>query len=161
MIKPDGSLKMLQFNCRIGGSETMPIMLRLKSNLVNVLIDGRLDKTEADWDRRVELVVVLAAHNYPETPRKGDVILGLPRPPDDAQVFHSGTALRDGQVVTAGGRVLYVSALGDTVKSAQKRAYEIADDIRFDGIQFRRDIGHRAIRRSPATLCSCAPSPTA
>ncbi|MEW6165161.1 MAG: phosphoribosylamine--glycine ligase [Pseudomonadota bacterium] len=150
MIKPDGSLKVLEFNCRMGDPETQPIMLRLKSDLtelVDAAIDGHLDKAQADWDRRVALGVVLAAHDYPETPRKGDVIHGLGKPPADAHVFHAGTALKDGHVVTAGGRVLCVTALGDTVKSAQKRAYEIADDIRFDGMQFRRDIGHRAIRR--------------
>ncbi|MDX9767642.1 MAG: phosphoribosylamine--glycine ligase [Ectothiorhodospiraceae bacterium] len=150
MIKPDGSLKVLEFNCRMGDPETQPIMLRLKSDLtelVDAAIDGRLDRIETDWDRRVALGVVLAAHNYPETPRKGDVIHGLSRATEDAHVFHAGTAEKDGHVVTAGGRVLCVTALGDTVKSAQKRAYEIADDIRFDGMQYRRDIGYRAIRR--------------
>ena len=150
MIKPDGSLKVLEFNCRMGDPETQPIMLRLKSDLtelVDAAIDGRLDKIETDWDRRVALGVVLAAHNYPETPRKGDIISGLGKTADDAHVFHAGTSERDGHVVTAGGRVLCVTALGDTVKSAQKRAYEIADGIRFDGMQFRRDIGFRAIKR--------------
>jgi len=150
MIKPDGSLKVLEFNCRMGDPETQPIMLRLKSDLVDLVdaaIDGHLDKIESDWDRRVALGVVLAAHNYPETPRKGDVIHGLGKSTADSHVFHAGTALKDGHVVTAGGRVLCVTALGDTVKLAQKRAYEIADDIRFDGMQFRRDIGFRAIKR--------------
>jgi phosphoribosylamine--glycine ligase len=150
MIKPDGSLKVLEFNCRMGDPETQPIMMRLKSDLVDLVdaaIDGHLDKAQADWDRRVALGVVLAAHNYPETPRKGDVIHGLGKTTDDTHVFHAGTALKEGHVVTAGGRVLCVTALGDTVKSAQKRAYEIADDIRFDGMQFRRDIGYRAIKR--------------
>jgi phosphoribosylamine--glycine ligase len=150
MIKPDGSLKVLEFNCRMGDPETQPIMMRLKGDLtelVDAAIDGRLDQVEADWDRRVALGVVLAAHNYPETPRKGDVIHGLCKPTADTHVFHAGTALKDGHVVTAGGRVLCVTALGDTVKSAQKRAYEVTDGIRFDGMQFRRDIGYRAIRR--------------
>ena len=150
MIKPDGSLKVLEFNCRMGDPETQPIMLRLKSDLtelVDAAIDGRLDKIETDWDRRVALGVVLAAHNYPETPRKGDVIAGLGKTDADTHVFHAGTAEKEGHVVTAGGRVLCVTALGDTVKSAQKRAYEIADGIRFDGMQFRRDIGFRAIKR--------------
>ncbi len=150
MIKPDGSLKVLEFNCRMGDPETQPIMMRLKSDLVDLVdaaIDGHLDRIEADWDRRVALGVVLAAHNYPETPRKGDVIHGLGKATEDAHVFHAGTALKDSHVVTAGGRVLCVTALGDTVKSAQKRAYEITDDIRFDGMQFRRDIGYRAIKR--------------
>jgi phosphoribosylamine--glycine ligase len=149
MIKPDGSLKVLEFNCRMGDPETQPIMLRLKSDLtelVDAAIDGRLDKIETDWDRRVALGVVLAAHNYPETPRKGDVIAGLGKTDADAHVFHAGTAEKDSHVVTAGGRVLCVTALGDTVKSAQKRAYEIADGIRFDGMQYRRDIGYRAIK---------------
>jgi phosphoribosylamine--glycine ligase len=150
MIKPDGSLKVLEFNCRMGDPETQPIMMRLKSDLVDLVdaaIDGHLDKAQADWDRRVALGVVLAAHNYPETPRKNDVIHGLGKSTDDSHVFHAGTVLKDNHVVTAGGRVLCVTALGDTVKSAQKRAYEITDDIRFDGMQFRRDIGHRAIKR--------------
>jgi phosphoribosylamine--glycine ligase len=150
MIKPDGSLKVLEFNCRMGDPETQPIMMRLKSDLVDLVdaaIDGHLDKIEADWDRRVALGVVLAAHNYPETPRKGDVIHGLPRATEDAHVFHAGTADNAGQVVTAGGRVLCVTALGETVKLAQKRAYEVADEISFDGMQFRRDIGFRAIKR--------------
>jgi phosphoribosylamine--glycine ligase len=150
MIKPDGGIKVLEFNCRMGDPETQPILLRLKSDLVDLVdaaIDGHLDRTQAEWDRRVALGVVLAAHGYPESPRKGDIIHGLPRGQDDAHVFHAGTAPKDGQVVTAGGRVLCVTALGDTVKLAQKRAYEIADDIRFEGMQFRRDIGHRAIKR--------------
>jgi phosphoribosylamine--glycine ligase len=150
MIKPDGSLKVLEFNCRMGDPETQPIMLRLKSDLVDLVdaaIDGRLDQAEAQWDRRVALGVVLAAHDYPDTPRKGDAIEGLSKPAEDAHVFHAGTTEQDGKVVTAGGRVLCVTALGDTVKLAQKRAYEVADGIRFDGMQYRRDIGYRAIRR--------------
>ncbi|MBS3935332.1 MAG: phosphoribosylamine--glycine ligase [Sulfuritalea sp.] len=154
MIKPDGSpsgsIRVLEFNCRMGDPETQPIMLRLKSDLVDLVdaaIDGHLDKIEADWDRRVALGVVLAAHNYPDTPRQGDAIAGLGKTEAAAHVFHAGTAEKDGHVVTAGGRVLCVTALGDTVKSAQKRAYEIADGIRFDGMQYRRDIGFRAIKR--------------
>lgn len=150
MVAPDGAIKVLEFNCRLGDPETQPIMLRLKSDLVDLIdaaIDGRLDQVEAEWDRRVALGVVLAAAGYPEAPRKGDVIHGLPRNLSDAHVFHAGTAEKDGQLVTAGGRVLCVTALGDTVKLAQKRAYEIVDAIRFDGMQFRRDIGHRALRR--------------
>jgi phosphoribosylamine--glycine ligase len=130
-------------------------MLRLKSNLVDLVdaaIDGHLDKVEAEWDRRVALGVVLAAHGYPESPRRGDVISGLPPLARDGEtqdfhIFHAGTADKDGQVVTAGGRVLCVTALGDTVRAAQKRAYEIVDDIGFEGMQFRTDIGHRAIKR--------------
>jgi phosphoribosylamine--glycine ligase len=151
MIKPDGSLKVLEFNCRMGDPETQPIMMRLKSDFVKILdaaIDGRLDKVEAEWDRRIALGVVLAAEHYPDTPKKGDVIHGLPQQEaEDVHVFHAGTTLRDGQVVTAGGRVLCVTALGDNAKTAQKRAYEAVDTIRFDGMQYRRDIGYRAIRR--------------
>ncbi len=150
MIKPDGSLKVLEFNCRMGDPETQPIMMRLKSNfvtLVDAAIDGRLDKVEADWDRRVALGVVLAADNYPDTPKKGDVIHGLPAgEAEDVHVFHAGTAPFEDRVVTAGGRVLCVTALGETVKAAQKRAYEAVNTIRFHGMQYRRDIGHRAIR---------------
>ena len=150
MIKPDGSLKVLEFNCRMGDPETQPIMMRLKSNFVALLdaaIDGRLDKVDADWDRRVALGVVVAAAGYPDSPRQGDVIYGLERSSDDSHVFHAGTAGRDGRTVAAGGRVLCVTALGDTVRLAQKRAYEALDPIRFDGMQFRRDIGYRAIQR--------------
>jgi phosphoribosylamine--glycine ligase len=153
MIKPDGTVKVLEFNCRMGDPETQPIMMRLKGNFVALLdaaIDGRLDKVEADWDRRVALGVVMAAANYPDIPRKGDAIHGLPThetDDGDSHVFHAGTALAEGQVVTAGGRVLCVTALGDTVKAAQKRAYETVDTIRFAGMQYRRDIGHRAIKR--------------
>ena len=150
MIKPDGSLKVLEFNCRMGDPETQPIMMRLKSNFVDLVeaaIDGRLDQVETEWDRRVALGVVLAAANYPETPRKGDVIRGLPkREEEDVHVFHAGTVLLDAEAVTAGGRVLCVTALGETVKAAQKRAYEVVDSLGFDGMQYRRDIGHRAIR---------------
>ena len=148
MISPDGGIKVLEFNCRMGDPETQPIMLRLKSDFAAIVehaIDGTLDKVEAEWDRRTALGVVLAAANYPDTPRKGDVITGLPKKLEDAHVFHAGTTMRDGKVVTSGGRVLCVVALGDMVKVAQKRAYEIADSIHFDGCQMRRDIGWRAI----------------
>ncbi len=147
MIRPDGTLKVLEFNCRMGDPETQPIMMRLKSNFVTLLdaaIDGRLDKVEADWDRRVALGVVMAAAGYPEAPRRGDAIHGLARDSDDTHVFHAATENRAGQVVTAGGRVLCVTALGDTVRLAQKRAYEAAGRIRFDGMQFRRDIGKKS-----------------
>jgi phosphoribosylamine--glycine ligase len=150
MIDAQGNPKVLEFNCRMGDPETQPIMLRLKSDfavIVEHAIAGTLDQVEAEWDRRTALGVVLAAANYPDAPRKGDVISGLPKKLEDAHVFHAGTAMRDGQVVTSGGRVLCVTALGDMVKMAQKRAYEIADTIRFDGCQMRRDIGWRAIGR--------------
>ena len=149
MIDAQGGVKVLEFNCRMGDPETQPIMLRLKSSLLTLLdhgVKGTLDKVEAAWDRRAALGVVLAAANYPDTPRKGDVITGLPKMAgEDAHVFHAGTALRDGAVVTNGGRVLCVTALGDSVKMAQRRAYQIADEIRFDGCQMRRDIGYRAM----------------
>jgi len=150
MISPDGSLKVLEFNCRMGDPETQPIMLRLKSDLADIVehaVNGTLDRVEAEWDRRTALGVVMAAANYPDTPRKGDVIEGLPKKLEDAHVFHAGTAMQDGKVVTSGGRVLCVVALGDMVKMAQKRAYEIADTLHFNGCQMRRDIGYRAIGR--------------
>ncbi|MBI5937634.1 MAG: phosphoribosylamine--glycine ligase [Betaproteobacteria bacterium] len=150
MIDAQGVPKVLEFNCRMGDPETQPIMMRLKTDLTLILeaaIDGRLDQIEAEWDRRFALGVVLAAAGYPDSPRKGDAIAGLPAEGEDYHVFHAGTARRDGQTVTSGGRVLCVTALGDTVKQAQMRAYEIAEQIRFDGCQMRRDIGHRAIGR--------------
>jgi phosphoribosylamine--glycine ligase len=154
MITPDQQLKVLEFNCRLGDPETQPIMMRLKSDLFTLVehaINGQLHQVEAQWDRRVALGVVLAAAGYPEHPRKGDEITGLPRPEDDVRVFHAGTSLVDGRVLTSGGRVLCVTALGDTVRFAQRRAYEVAERIQFDGRQMRRDIGYRAIdaRRSP------------
>lgn len=151
MICKDGSVKTIEFNCRMGDPETQPIMMRLKSSLLTLLehaIAGKLDQIEAEWDRRVALGVVLAAANYPDTPRKGDVVSGLPESDDEAvHVFHAGTAERDGKVVTAGGRVLCVTALGDNVRQAQKHAYDALVGIHFDGMQFRRDIGHRATGR--------------
>jgi len=150
MIGKDGSVKVVEFNCRMGDPETQPIMMRLKSDLVTLVehaIAGKLDQIEAEWDRRVALGVVLAAANYPDTPRKGDVISGLPSESDNVCVFHAGTTEQDGKVVTAGGRVLCVTALGENVKQAQKLAYDAITGIHFDGMQFRRDIGHRAILR--------------
>ncbi len=150
MIDAAGNPRVVEFNCRMGDPETQPIMMRLKTDLVDLVeaaVDGKLDQVEAEWDRRVALGVVLAAHGYPDTPRKGDAITGLPKNLVDGHVFHAGTAEQDGHVVATGGRVLCVTALGDNVKMAQKRAYEIADAIHFDGMQFRRDIGHRAVKR--------------
>ncbi len=150
MIDAAGNPRVLEYNCRMGDPETQPIMMRLKSDLLSLLehgTAGSLDRVEADWDRRAALGVVLAAAGYPDAPRKGDVITGLPAPGEDYMVFHAGTALRDGQVVTAGGRVLCVTALGETIRMAQRRAYEIAEGIHFEGRQMRHDIGHRAIRR--------------
>ncbi len=152
MISPDGTLKVLEFNCRMGDPETQPIMLRLKTDLLTLVehaVDGTLKSVEVEWDRRCALGVVMAAYNYPDAPRSGDVITGLPiRTEEDVHVFHAGTALKDGKVVTSGGRVLCVTALGDSVRMAQRRAYQIADEIHFDGCQMRRDIGFRAIKTS-------------
>jgi len=150
MISPDGGIKVLEFNCRMGDPETQPMMMRLKSDyavIVEHAIAGTLDKVEAEWDRRTALGVVMAAANYPDTPRKGDVITGLPKKMEDAHVFHAGTIMQDGKVVTSGGRVLCVVALGDMVKLAQMHAYAVAEQIDFDGAQMRHDIGFRAINR--------------
>ncbi|MCP5278624.1 MAG: phosphoribosylamine--glycine ligase [Thiobacillus sp.] len=150
MIAPDGGLGVLEFNCRFGDPETQPIMLRLKSDfsaLIEAAIEGKLDQVEAEWDRRCALGVVLAAAGYPESPRKGDAITGLGVSGEDFHVFHAGTKVDGDQVVTAGGRVLCVTTLGDTVKIAQARAYEVAEGIEFAGRQMRTDIGWRAIKR--------------
>jgi phosphoribosylamine--glycine ligase len=149
MIDPQGRVKTLEFNCRMGDPETQPILMRLKSDLVDVMMAATsqsLDQVELQWDRRPALGVVMAAHGYPMSPRKGDVITGLPANAEDAMVFHAGTQKKDGRVQTSGGRVLCVTAMGGTVKAAQQRAYEVLDGIHFDGAQFRRDIGYRAIR---------------
>ena len=148
MIDKAGNAKVLEFNCRLGDPETQPIMMRLKSDLADLLdhaVDGTLDQIEADWDGRVAVGVVLAAAGYPDSPRKGDVIRGLPAASADKVVFHAGTTLRQNEVITAGGRVLCVTALGDNIKLAQQRAYAFAAGIQFDGMQLRRDIGHRAL----------------
>jgi phosphoribosylamine---glycine ligase len=148
MIDGSGNPRVLEFNCRLGDPETQPILMRLKSDLFELIegaLEGRLNRLEADWDRRAALGVVIAAANYPDSPKKGDAINGLPLPGEDLRVFHSGTALKDGTVVTNGGRVLCVTALGDSIKMAQRRAYEAVDRIRFDGMQYRRDIGFRAV----------------
>ncbi len=150
MIDAHGKPRVVEFNARMGDPETQPIMMRLKSDfltLVEYAIDGRLDQIEAEWDRRAALGVVMAAPGYPDAPRKGDAITGLPANSEDAHVFHAGTIEKDGKVVSNGGRVLCVTALGDTVRIAQHRAYEMLEPIRFDGMQFRKDIGHRAVQR--------------
>ncbi len=144
MIDAQGNPRVVEFNCRLGDPETQPIFLRLKSDffpMVEHAIAGTLHEVEAQWDRRAALGVVLAAAGYPDTPRKGDEIHGLPKDEEDFHVFHAGTAQKGGKVVTNGGRVLCVTALG------AERAYEIAEKIRFDGMQFRTDIGHRAFSR--------------
>ncbi|AEG68544.1 phosphoribosylamine--glycine ligase [Ralstonia solanacearum] len=150
MIDAGGTPKTLEFNCRMGDPETQPIMSRMKTDLFDVLdraIDGKLDGMELEWDRRTALGVVMAAHGYPDTPRKGDVITGIPRETEDSVTFHAGTTLKDGVLTTNGGRVLCVVGLADTVKAAQRAAYGAAEQIQFDGAQYRKDIGHRAIRR--------------
>ena len=150
MIDAQGQPRTVEFNCRLGDPETQPIMMRLKSDLFELLMhatDGTLDRIKLDWDRRVALGVVMAAGGYPLQPRKGDTITGLPAEAPDAMVFHAGTEPRSDAAVTSGGRVLCVTALGDSVKKAQQRAYEVLNGIRFDGALFRRDIGHRAVKR--------------
>jgi phosphoribosylamine---glycine ligase len=149
MIDAQGIPNVLEYNCRMGDPEAQPIVLRLKSDLVELIhhaLAGTLDGVEAQWDRRAALGVVLAAAGYPESPRKGDAIEGLPAAEDDCKVFHAGTALQDGRVVVNGGRVLCVTALGETVRAAQRRAYQAVEQIRFDGMQYRHDIGYRAIK---------------
>ncbi|RMC97153.1 phosphoribosylamine--glycine ligase [Aquitalea palustris] len=151
MIDKDGNPFTIEFNCRFGDPETQPIMARLKSDFTVLLeagVNGKLDQVEAEWDRRVALGVVLAAAGYPEAPRKGDVISGLPAETADSMVFHAGTTFNDSkQVVSNGGRVLCAVGLGDSVKMAQAKAYTVADAIHFDGCQLRRDIGSKAINR--------------
>ena len=149
MISPNGDVKTLEFNCRMGDPETQPILMRLKSDflaLAEHAVAGTLDQAEAEWDRRFALGVVMASANYPDTPRLGDEITGLPKQVEDGYVFHAGTTLKDGKVTTSGGRVLCVTALGETVKFAQQRAYQIAESIHFDGAQYRKDIGYRAVK---------------
>ncbi len=152
MIDAAGNPRVLEFNCRLGDPETQPIMARLKSDLAELIasaVDGTLDTVEAEWDRRAALGVVLAAAGYPEQPRKGAAIEGLERVTAEAHpnvlVFHAGTALENERTVVSGGRVLCVTALGDSLRLAQRAAYEAIREIRFDGMQFRTDIGHRAL----------------
>ncbi len=145
-----GKPRVVEFNARMGDPETQPIMMRLKTDFLSLLdaaVAGKLDVVEAEWDRRAALGVVMAAANYPGTPTKGDVITGIPPASVDAKVFHAGTVELDSKPVTHGGRVLCVTALGETVKIAQRRAYEMLEPIRFTGMQFRSDIGYRAIGR--------------
>ncbi|MBL0290834.1 MAG: phosphoribosylamine--glycine ligase [Betaproteobacteria bacterium] len=156
MIDAAGTPRVLEFNCRLGDPETQPILVRLKSDLVDLLeqgVEGSLDRAETEWDRRAALGVVLAAHGYPESPRSGDAIAGLERVSaashPGCMVFHAGTRLVDGRPVAAGGRVLCVTALGDSVRQAQRAAYAAIAEIRFDGMQFRSDIGHRAVGPRP------------
>ena len=149
MIDEQGKPKTLEFNCRMGDPETQPILMRLKSDLLEVMLAATsegLDKIDLEWDRRVALGVVMAAAGYPLNPRKGEVISGLPQDAEDAVVFHAGTTEKDGQILTSGGRVLCVTALADSVRQAQQKAYQTASTIAFDGMQMRKDIGYRAIK---------------
>ena len=148
MIDAAGNPHTLEFNCRLGDPEAQPMMLRLKSDLVELTVhatNGALDRIDAEWDRRAALGVVLAAAGYPDRPRRGDPISGLDATPENCKVFHAGTALADGRPVTAGGRVLCVTALGETVRKAQRAAYAAVAGIHFDGMQYRKDIGNRAL----------------
>jgi phosphoribosylamine--glycine ligase len=151
MVHPDGTPNVLEYNCRFGDPETQPIMMRLRSDLVELCdaaLDHRLDQVQAQWDPRAALGVVLAAGGYPETVRKGDAIEGLAAAAKlPGKVFHAGTKLQDGQVLTSGGRVLCAVGLGDTVSAAQAQAYALVDRIAWQGMQCRRDIGYRAIAR--------------
>jgi phosphoribosylamine--glycine ligase len=150
MIDAKGNPKTLEFNCRMGDPETQPIMSRLKSDFVTVLehaCNGTLDTVELEWDRRTALGVVMAAAGYPDAPRKGDVITGIPEETPDCVTFHAGTTKNGGQLTVSGGRVLCVVGLGDSVRMAQKHAYEAVERIHFDGAQFRRDIGWRALKK--------------
>jgi phosphoribosylamine--glycine ligase len=149
MIDPQGRIKTLEFNCRMGDPETQPILMRLKSDLLEVLMAATgegLNQLEMEWDRRVALGVVMAAAGYPLDPRKGDAVTGLPKDLNDVMVFHAGTTEKDGQILTSGGRVLCVTALADSVKQAQQKAYQAAIPIAFEGMQMRQDIGYRAIK---------------
>ena len=157
MIGTDGTPKVLEYNCRFGDPEAQPILMRLRSDLADLLeagLTGRLDHAEARWDHRSALGVVMAAAGYPGATRKGDVIEGLDRVAgmEDVKVFHAGTALHEGRVVTAGGRVLCVTALGEDVTAAQRRAYEAVHHIHWEGAFYRHDIGHRAVMRERAVL---------
>jgi len=151
MIDAQGTPRTIEFNCRMGDPETQPIMARLKTDFTALLehgVQGTLDKVEAEWDRRVALGVVLAAAGYPDAPTKGDLIGGIPAETEDGVVFHAGTALDDeGRPVTSGGRVLCAVGLGDSVRMAQSRAYAVADQVHFEGMQLRRDIGARGLQR--------------
>jgi phosphoribosylamine--glycine ligase len=150
MIDAQGHPRTVEFNARLGDPEAQVLLMRLKSDLLDLLlhaVDGTLDQVQLQWDRQVALGVVMAASGYPLQPRRGDAITGLPAGTEKAQVFHAGTTLRDdGVPVTSGGRVLCVTALGDSVRLAQQHAYAALNTISFDGAQWRRDIGHRAVR---------------
>jgi phosphoribosylamine--glycine ligase len=159
MIDAQGQPRTVEFNCRLGDPEAQVILMRLKSDLFDLLMhatEGTLDQVALQWDRRVALGVVMAAHGYPATPRSGDAITGLPAGSAELQVFHAGTTLEDGRLLTSGGRVLCVTALGESVRLAQQQALLAVRGIRFDGAQWRNDIGHRAIK--PASPPAAPPA---
>jgi phosphoribosylamine--glycine ligase len=151
MISPQGAIKVLEFNCRFGDPETQPIMMRLKTDLTELCLaalESKLDSVQAEWDPRPALGVVLAAGGYPADYRKGDAISGLAAHSEpDAKVFVAGARAHDGQIVTSGGRVLCACALGEDVAAAQRKAYELVGSIHWEGMYYRKDIGHRAINR--------------
>ena len=152
MIDDQGNPKTLEFNCRMGDPETQPIMARLKTDLLDIMehaVNGTLNTIELEWDRRTAMGVVMAAKGYPDAPMKGELIHGIPANTDDAITFHAGTTLSAGALSVSGGRVLCIVGLGDTVKSAQKHAYDVIDRISFAGAQYRKDIGWRALHRKP------------
>jgi phosphoribosylamine---glycine ligase len=150
MISPDGAIKVLEYNCRFGDPETQPIMMRLKSDLVELCLAalaGNLDKATSNWDDRAALGVVMAAGGYPDAYQQGSVIMGLPEQEmDGVKVFHAGTRMQGDGIVTAGGRVLCACALGDTIKEAQVKAYKLANGIHWDNAYYRTDIGFKAIK---------------
>jgi phosphoribosylamine--glycine ligase len=157
IIDAQGNPRTVEFNCRLGDPEAQPLLLRMKSDLFDLLqhaLDGTLDEAQAEWDRRTALGVVIAAAGYPDAPRKGDPLVTLPADAEDCVVFHAGTQLAGGRLLTSGGRVLTVTALGDSVRAAQRRAYEAVAQVRFAGQQYRTDIGHRAIGRRPGRASS-------
>jgi phosphoribosylamine--glycine ligase len=150
MIDKEGNPRTLEFNCRMGDPETQPIMARLKSDFLTVCehgVNGSLDKVELEWDRRTALCVVMAAPGYPEAPQLGTPITGIPPDTDEGIVFHAGTKAVAQQLQVSGGRVLGITALADSVRLAQKKAYEIVESIHFEGAQWRRDIGWRAVTK--------------
>ena len=150
MISPEGAPRVIEYNCRFGDPETQPIMIRLQSDLVslcNAALDGQLDSTKANWDERAAVGVVLAAGGYPGSYAKGDVISGIPAETADGKVFHAGTQLDNGQIITNGGRVLCATAMGQTVTEAQAKAYQQVQQIHWDKVYYRNDIAYRAIAR--------------
>jgi phosphoribosylamine--glycine ligase len=150
MISADGGIKVLEYNCRFGDPETQPIMMRLKSDLIDLCeaaLAGELDKTSSDWDERAALGIVLAAGGYPDAYQSGAIITGLTdKEPQDTKVFHAATQQVGDNLVTAGGRVLCACALGQDIKEAQRKAYSLADSIHWDNVYYRTDIGFKAIK---------------